>query len=148
MRFEDLPENWTTLPLDDAPLAAGVIDLVMGHHDRARNSLLLLPCDEYDVGLPAPVVIADTDWLMPAGERRDVMSFLAQLPGAGFVVAMSAKHRLQHPVVKGWLRTIEDQLDSTGQALLAFGVATNDSELVEIVGGRAARNGSMGAVAG
>ena len=30
MRFEDLPDNWNTLPLDDAPLAAGVIDLVLG----------------------------------------------------------------------------------------------------------------------
>ena len=28
MRFENLPQNWTTLPLDDAPLAAGVLDQI------------------------------------------------------------------------------------------------------------------------
>lgn len=49
MKFDELPENWTRLPLDDAPLAAGVIDLILGHADRLRNSMLILPCDQYDV---------------------------------------------------------------------------------------------------
>ncbi|MCT1885305.1 hypothetical protein M3C36_08915, partial [Dietzia cinnamea] len=57
-----------------------------------------------------------------------------------FVVGLSARHRLPDEVVRGWLRTIEDELDATGQALLALGVA--DVDTVEIVGGRAARNGS------
>ena len=45
MKFEELPENWNTLPLDDGRLAAGVIDLVVGYRDRLRHSLLVLPCD-------------------------------------------------------------------------------------------------------
>ncbi|MBB0967960.1 hypothetical protein G6016_03100 [Dietzia aerolata] len=143
MRFENLPENWTTLPLDDAPLAAGVIDLVVGFRDRLRNSLLILPCDHRDVGLPAPVLASDVDWSEPAPLRREKMSLLPQIPAAGFVVALSARHRLPDQLVRGWIRTVEDTLDASGQALLAFGVA--DMDHVEIVGGRAARNGSLGA---
>lgn len=146
MRFEELPENWTTLPLDDAPLAAGVIDLVVGHRDRQANTLLLLPCDEYDIALPSPILLGESDWLMPSPERREAMSMLSQIPAPGFVVALSSRRRLPDKVVRGWLRTIEDELDASGQSLLAFGVAHSHS--VEIVGGRAARNGSLGAAAG
>lgn len=140
MRFEDLPDNWNTLPLDDAPLAAGVIDLVIGHHDRGRNTMLILPCDEHDVGLAAPILISDVDWLCTSRERRDAMAVLPAIASPGFVVGLSARRRLPDEVVRGWLRTIEDELDATGQALLALGVA--DVDTVEIVGGRAARNGS------
>lgn len=146
MRFDDLPDNWSSLPLDDAPLAAGVIDLVIGYRDRLRDTMLILPCDEYDVGLPSPILIGDTEWLSPSHERRDAMAVLSRIPVPGFVVGLSAKHRLPGKVVRGWLRTIEDELDASGRALLALGVA--DLDTVEIVGGRAARNGSLGAVAG
>ena len=146
MRFEELPENWTSLPLDDAPLAAGVIDLVIGHRDRLRDTLLLLPCDEYDFGLPSPILVSEVEWLTPSLARRETMSVLSQIPAPGFVVGLSSTRRLPDMVVRGWLRTVEDELDASGQALLAFGVADLDG--VEIVGGRAARNGSLGAAAG
>lgn len=146
MRFEELPENWTSLPLDDAPLAAGVIDLVIGHRDRLRDTLLLLPCDEYDFGLPSPILVSEVEWLTPSLARRETMSVLSQIPAPGFVVGLSSARRLPDKVVRGWLRTVEDELDASGQALLAFGVADLDG--VEIVGGRAARNGSLGAAAG
>lgn len=146
MRFDELPENWTRLPLDDAPLAAGVIDLILGRTDRLQNSLLLLPCDQYDVGLPTPVVIGETRWSAPYAERREGLAALPQIPAAGFVVAVSSQHRLPNGVVRGWVRSVEDLLDASGQALLAFGVA--DADTVEIVGGRAARNGSLGAMTG
>lgn len=146
MRFDELPENWTTLPLDDGPLAAGVIDLVVGYRDRLCDTLLMLPCDEYDVGLPSPVLVSDADWDAPYGERRSALGVLSLLPVPGYVIAVSARGRLPDRVVRGWLRAVEDELDSCGKALLAFGVADLDS--VEIVGGRAARNGSTGALAG
>lgn len=146
MRFDDLPENWTTLPLDDGPLAAGVIDLVVGFRDRLCDTMLLLPCDGYDVGLPAPILLSDTDWGLPSADRRASLEILSLLPAPGFVVALSARRRLPGRVARGWLRTVEDELDSCGKALLAFGVADLDS--VEIVGGRAAHNGSLGALAG
>lgn len=146
MRFDDLPENWTRLPLDDAPLAAGVIDLVLSHSDRLRDSMLVLPCDRYDVGLPASIVVGETDWWESYAGRRRGLAVLAQLPAGGFVVALSSRRRLPRKVVRGWMRSVEDILDESGQALLAFGVADLDS--VEIVGGRAARNGSLGAMTG
>ncbi|WP_440219846.1 hypothetical protein [Dietzia sp. MNB45] len=146
MRFDELPENWCGLPLDDAPLAAGVIDLVIGHHDRHRDTLLILPCDEYDVALPSPILVSDTEWTTSSRHRRESMSVLSQIPVPGFVVGLSAGRRLPDKIVRGWLRTVEDELDASGQALLAFGVADLDG--VEIVGGRAARNGSLGAAAG
>ncbi|HJC58843.1 MAG TPA: hypothetical protein H9755_00725 [Candidatus Dietzia intestinigallinarum] len=145
MRFENLPENWTTLPLDDAPLAAGVIDLLMGYRDRLLNSLLILPCDDLDRGIPSPIMVAETDWAEPATTRREVMDFLPQIPAPGLLVAVSSRRRLPDRLVRGWLRTIEDTLDASGQALLAFGVA--DLDRVEIVGGRAAHNGSLRGVA-
>lgn len=146
MRFDDLPDNWNSLPLDDAALAAGVIDLVVGHPDRARNTMLILPCDEYDIGLPAPLLVSDTHWAQSARDRREDMSVLSRIPAPGFVVAVSAKRRLPDQIVRGWLRTVEDELDASGQSLLAFGVA--DLATVEIVGGRAVHNGSLGACAG
>ncbi|MGN0102517.1 hypothetical protein [Dietzia sp. CH92] len=146
MRFEDLPDNWTTLPLDDAPLAAGVIDLIIGHHDRGRNTMLILPCDEHDVGLPAPVLVSDVDWLCTSRERREAMAVLPAIASPGFVLGLSARRRLPDEVVGRWLRTIEDELDASGQALLALGVA--DVDTVEIVGGRAVRGRQPGRAAG
>lgn len=146
MRFDELPENWTRLPLDDAPLAAGVIDLILSRADRVRNSLLVLPCDQYDVGLPAPLVVGETDWSETYAERRRGLAVLPQLPAAGFVVALSSRYRLPDRMARGWLRAVEDELDDSGQALLAFGVA--DASSVEIVGGRAAGNGSLRALVG
>ncbi|WP_291085595.1 hypothetical protein [Dietzia sp. UBA5065] len=146
MRFDDLPENWTSLPLDDAPLASGVIDLVIGYRDRQRDTMLILPCDQHDVAVPRPILIGEIDWAQSDGDRRRATSVLPQIPAPGFVLALSSKRRLPDGIVRGWLRTVEDQLDASGQSLLAFGVAHLMG--VEIVGGRAARNGGLGAVAG
>lgn len=146
MRFEELPENWTTLPLDDAPLASGVIDLVLGDRERRADSVLVLPCDQSDVALPAPAVIGHVDWDAPYAGRLAGLQFMTELPVPGFVVALGCRRRLPDRLVRGWLRTVEDLLDDSGQALLAFGVA--DLHAVEIVGGRATRNGSMGSLAG
>lgn len=146
MRFENLPENWTTLPLDDAPLAAGVIDLLMGYQDRLLNSMLILPCDDLDRGIPSPIMLGEMDWSETATARREALGILPQIPAPGFIMAVASRRRLPDGLVRGWLRTVEDTLDASGQALLAFGVA--DMDRVEIVGGRAAHNGSLGAVAG
>lgn len=145
MRFESLPQNWTTLPLDDAPLAAGVIDLLVRYQDRLLNSLLILPCDNFDRGIPSPIMVGEMDWSAPATARRESLEFLPQTPAPGFIMAAASRRRLPDRLVRGWLRTVEDTLDTSGQALLAFGVV--DMDTVEIVGGRAARNGSLGAVA-
>ncbi|WP_264887114.1 hypothetical protein [Dietzia sp. NCCP-2495] len=146
MRFDELPHNWPSLPLDDGPLAAGVIDLVLGGGERLNKSLLVLPCNDSDAAIGVPCVISDVDWSAPSPCRSQALSFLRDLPAPGFVVALSARRRLPTHLVSAWLRTTEDVLDDSGQSLLAFGVA--DLDRVEIVGGRAWRNGSLGAQAG
>ncbi|HMT51534.1 MAG TPA: hypothetical protein PKC36_15445, partial [Dietzia sp.] len=70
MRFDDLPENWTSLPLDDAPLASGVIDLVIGYRDRQRDTMLILPCDQHDVAVPRPILIGEIDLELLETTRR------------------------------------------------------------------------------
>ncbi len=56
MTFEDLPDNWPTLPLTEPQLLADVLDLVVGHHDRVDESFVVLACDS-DVRLVQPCVI-------------------------------------------------------------------------------------------
>ncbi|WP_141564727.1 hypothetical protein [Dietzia alimentaria] len=71
---------------------------------------------------------------------------MPDIPAAGVVVALSSRRRLSGRVVRNWLGSFEGVRDASGQALLAFGVA--DPRSVTIIGGRAARNGSLGAAAG
>lgn len=56
MTFEDLPDDWHTLPLTEPQLLADVLDLVVGHHDRVDESFVVLACDS-DVRLVQPCVI-------------------------------------------------------------------------------------------
>ena len=146
MRFDELPRNWPSLPLDDRRIAAGVIDLVLGRGERLNRSLLVLPCDRSGTAIPAPCVISEVDWPSPFGCRRRALQFLRDIPAPGFVVAVSARRRLPEQLVQAWLRTTENVLDDAGRSLLAFGVA--DLDRVEIVGGRAGREGCPGAQAG
>ncbi len=58
MSHLDLPRNLAMHPLDDAGVAADVIDLILGHEDRERGCVGLMLCDDRAVGVQ-PVVIAD-----------------------------------------------------------------------------------------
>lgn len=42
MSFDDLPENWSDLPLDSPGLAADVADLVVSHRDRSGGCVGLI----------------------------------------------------------------------------------------------------------
>ncbi len=60
MSFDDLPENWPTLPLTDADHIANVLDLFVDARARHAGALLILICD--DKRRPVqPVVIDDVD---------------------------------------------------------------------------------------
>lgn len=58
MSFDDLPEHWDHLPLDDPALQADVVDLVVGHHDRVGGCLAFLLLDE-GLRLTTPCVIGE-----------------------------------------------------------------------------------------
>lgn len=46
MSFENLPESFDDLPLDDPALAADVVDLFVGHDDRLGGAVCLLLLDD------------------------------------------------------------------------------------------------------
>ncbi|MCT1514360.1 hypothetical protein [Dietzia cercidiphylli] len=144
MKFDELPENWTCLPLDDAPLSAGVIDLILGHADRVRNSMLVLPCDEHDVGLPAPLGVGETDWSESYAERRRGLAVLPQLPAAAFLVAVSSRYRLPDRMVRGSLRPLRTCSTTPVRHSSRSGWRISTASRLSA----AARNGSLGAMTG
>ncbi|MGO1523123.1 MAG: hypothetical protein ACTHWO_08910 [Nesterenkonia sp.] len=102
MSFDDLPPNWTELPLSTPNMAGNVVDLVLSESLRAENSLLLLPCDAAGVGYPTPVVLGDTDWFADEGQRAQMLHTLAEIAVPSVVVAASSPRRLPAEVLERW----------------------------------------------
>lgn len=120
MTFEDLPSNWTTLPLSDPGLAADVVDLVLSHRLRAADTTLFLPCDERDVAYPSPVLLSDTDWAIPAARRLEVLRPIASSGVPSALVAMSSDTRLPAEVVAAWHLDARSAFADAGVRLLGF----------------------------
>lgn len=75
MSFDDLPESFDHLPLDDPALAADVVDLFLGHGDRLGGAVCLLLLDA-ELRLRQPCVIGD----VPAdADARQMAPFLGEL---------------------------------------------------------------------
>ncbi|HYN67206.1 MAG TPA: hypothetical protein VES93_09985 [Ornithinibacter sp.] len=75
MSFDDLPENWSDLPLDTPGLAADVADLVVGHRDRLGGCVGLV-LTRADLTMSQPAVINDVDDTV---EPEELRPFLVQL---------------------------------------------------------------------
>ena len=60
MSFDDLPDNWSDLPLDTPGLAADVANLVVGHRDRLAGCIGLV-ITRPDLTMGQPAVIHDVD---------------------------------------------------------------------------------------
>lgn len=120
MSFEDLPQNWTDMPLSTPGLAVDVVDLVLKESDRAQRAMLLLPCDEHDVGYPTPIVIPDTDWFVGHDERREMLAALASLGLPSVVAAVSAPQRLPAEVVERWHTDFHAALTAANTRLIGF----------------------------
>lgn len=120
MSFEDLPPNWTELPLSTPNLAGDVVDLVLSEWLRAANALLLLPCNDQDIPLPSPVVLEDTDWFVEEAERQHMMQALAGVGVPSAVLAVSSAQRLPAEVVAGWHRDAQAAFTAAESRLLGF----------------------------
>lgn len=75
MSFHDLPENWSTLPLDTPGLAADVADLVVGDDDRSRGCVGLILTDS-ERRMVQPCVVNDVDHTV---QPEEFAPFLGQL---------------------------------------------------------------------
>lgn len=120
MTFEELPPNWSTLPLSTPRLAADVVDLVLSESLRTQNTMLLLPCDEHDVPYPAPVVLSGTDWSAHGEERREMLKALATIGVSSAVVAASSAHQLPADVISRWHADAEVAFSSVNTRLIGF----------------------------
>ncbi len=75
MSFDDLPQNWSDLPLDTPGLAADVADLFVGAADRDRGCVAFLLTDEGQRMAQPCLVDAVSDDVDP----HDLVPFLRQL---------------------------------------------------------------------
>ena len=130
MTFEDLPENWPTLPLTEPQLLADVLDLVVGHHDRVDESFVVLACDS-DVRLVQPCVIGpDPGPCDPQTVRAffDAMREGLADVGGGTVIVATARARGLTPTPDdhAWIAATRAAIDGTGWTLSSAHVVTLD----------------------
>lgn len=120
MTFEDLPPNWTELPLSTPNLAGDVVDLVLSESLRADNTMLLLPCDDQDIGFPTPIALESTDWFVDDSQRREMVQALAEIGVPSAVIAVSSSRRLPAEVVTKWHCDAQTAFASTSTRLIGF----------------------------
>ncbi len=78
MSFDDLPQNWSDLPLDTPGLAADVADLVVGHVDRVAGCIgLVLTSADLTMGQPA--IISDVHDAVRPDDLRPALDHLCTL---------------------------------------------------------------------
>ncbi|WP_303348423.1 hypothetical protein [Kocuria sp.] len=130
MSFEDLPQNWSTLPLNTPGLGADVVDLIVSISDRHQNTMLVELCDSHGVGHPAPIKIGGMHWSCSDAERTEVATSIAQLVEHGpedvgaMLVAVSSPHTLPATVTQAWHESMTAALQKANCRLLGFYSAT------------------------
>lgn len=119
MTFQDLPDNWDTLPLTDPRIATDAVDLFLGDKDRSLNTMLVLLCDD-DLRPIQPVLVDGVQWRCSALARRQTLGFLPHLPVGGVVLAISSPQLIPLDVAQRWRRTVEAICDEGGPVLMHF----------------------------
>ncbi|KGN33413.1 hypothetical protein N802_15265 [Knoellia sinensis KCTC 19936] len=88
MTFENLPNNWPDLPLDDPDLRADVVDLVVSYRDRLAGCLALLALDEVHLIMGEPIVIAEMGERGPADVHEVLTALFEHGRPPGLVAAL------------------------------------------------------------
>lgn len=135
MSFENLPDNWTDLPMDTPGLAADAVDLLLKESARDRDALLIIRCDEQSRAFPVAVVVTGVPWRCTAAERRRLLTQCAPRGWPGMVLAVSASHGVPANVTDRWRRSAVRALADQGVKLVAFCSASSFG--VELVTGPA-----------
>lgn len=125
MSFDDLPETWPDLPLDDPLLAADVVDLVVSHADRVDGCAGFLLLDD-TLRLRTPLVIGDTGDEHDPWELRDgLVEALRPLDLGGVVLARGRDGSvLLTDTDRAWHEMTLDVCRRLGVPLVAAFVAT------------------------
>ena len=126
MSFDNLPETWSTLPLDDPHLLADVVDLVVGEADRAGGCVGLLLLDDA-LRLSQPCVVgdvpvdADPGLFLPFLDQ--VAAMVADAGGAVVFVRGRDGSRLLTDADRAWHEAVVAGCRTAGVRLLGAYVA-------------------------
>lgn len=82
MRFDELPADWSDLPLTDPDLAAGVVDLFAREEGRLSREILLLMCDSAGL-LVQPACIGGVPRRPGSGRVQEGLQELLRVLGGG-----------------------------------------------------------------
>ncbi len=127
MAFENLPETWTRLPLDDPGLAADVVDLVVSHADRLDGCVCLLVLDA-ELRLVQPCVVGDVPADADPGAMRGFLVQLARMVAAEGGAVLFARGRegsvLLTDVDRAWHEVVLDGCRRGGARLVGAYLAT------------------------
>lgn len=98
MSFEDLPDDWPTIPLTDPDHIADVLDIFVALRDRWTGSVLVLVCDDQRRPVQ-PIIIGDIDRTRPAALlpalRRMAETIAAGNPKATVLCAVARRGPLR-----------------------------------------------------
>lgn len=130
MSFHDLPENWSTLPLDTPGLAADVADLVVGEADRDGGCVGLI-LTHPDLRMAQPCVVNEVD---DDVEPEEFARFLEQLSrrvheGGGAVLFVRGRPGsvLLTDADRRWHQVAIDSCRAGGATLLGAFLATSST---------------------
>lgn len=131
MSFEDLPEDWPSIPLTDPTHIADVLDIYVSLRARQQGALVVVICDEQR----RPVQPIEIDGV-PACPPADATRFLHHLaitigdrPGCGALFAI-ARHRTLQATAndQAWRHAIETAFAGHAE-VLGVHVVTRDGSL-------------------
>jgi hypothetical protein len=127
MSFDDLPDDFLSVPLTDPVVQADVIDLVLGLEVRHGGSVALMICDSLDRGLQ-PVVVSDIPDSADATALRDLLDLLLPMVGEdhGAVLVGRGRSRSLVPTDRDreWHQCTIEACSRHGVRLLGFYLAT------------------------
>jgi len=127
MSFDDLPDNWSDLPLDTPGLAADVADLVVGHRDRVGGCIGLV-LTQPDLTMGQPAVINDVDDGVRPEEFRPFLVQLCRMLAEGGGALLFVRGRdgsvLLTDSDRRWHQLAIDACRATGVSLVGAFLAT------------------------
>ncbi len=127
MSFENLPESFDHLPLDDPTMAADVVDLFVGHADRLGGSVCLLLLDE-ELRLRQPCLIGDVPDDADPGQMAPFLTELARMVAGDGGAVLFARGRdgsvLLTDADRAWHETVLDACRAGGARLVGAYLAT------------------------